>query len=226
MSDIRLHYIERGNGDPLILLHGNGENSSYFARQIRYFSRTRKVIAVDTRGHGKSPRGTAPFTIRQFVEDLNEFMEEKRIEKADILGFSDGGNIALLFAIRFPQKVHKLILNGANLYPTGMKVWVVLPIWAGYGIASLLAPYSRKVTVQKELLGLMVKDPYIPLSDLKKLNIPTLVIAGDHDMIRHRHSRLIAKMLPRARFICLEGDHFIARKNPEEFNKVVERFLK
>lgn len=226
MSDIRLHYIERGNGDPLILLHGNGENSNYFANQIRYFSRSRRVIAIDTRGHGKSPRGTAPFTIRQFVEDLNGFMDEQGIKKADILGFSDGGNIALLFAIRFPQKIRRLILNGANLYPSGMKVWVVLPIWAGYGIASLLAPYSRRVTVQKELLGLMVKDPYIPLSDLKKLKIPTLVIAGEHDMIRHRHSCLIAKMIPQARFICLRGDHFVARKNPEEFNKVVERFLK
>src|SRR5699024_3144062 len=77
MSDIQLYSIERGTGEPLILLHGNGEESRYFARQIRHFAKTRKVIAIDTRGHGQSPRGNAPFTIRQFAEDLHDFMEEK-----------------------------------------------------------------------------------------------------------------------------------------------------
>lgn len=225
MSEIRLHYIEKGNGMPLILLHGNGENSSYFSNQISRFSKTRKVIAIDTRGHGKSPRGTAPFTIRQFAEDLNDFMNEKGIEKADILGFSDGGNIALLFALRYPEKIRRLILNGANLYPSGMKTWIVIPIWAAYGITSLFARYSKKIKAQKELLRLMIKDPYIPPSDLRTLRIPTLVIAGNRDMIRHRHSCFIAKMIPGARFICLKGDHCVARKKPKEFNKVVERFL-
>src|SRR5699024_9730340 len=144
MSDIQLYSIERGTGEPLILLHGNGEESRYFARQIRHFAKTRKVIAIDTRGHGQSPRGNAPFTIRQFAEDLHDFMEEKGIERADILGFSDGGNTALVFALQYPQKVRKLILNGANLYPSGMKTLIVLPIWAGYGAASLLAPVSQK----------------------------------------------------------------------------------
>ena len=161
MSDIQFYSIERGTGEPLILLHGNGEESRYFARQIRHFAKTRKVIAIDTRGHGQSPRGNAPFTIRQFAEDLHDFMEEKGIERADILGFSDGGNTALAFALQYPQKVRRLILNGANLYPSGMKPSIVLPIWAGYGAASLLAPVSQKAKKQKELLGLMVKDPYI-----------------------------------------------------------------
>ena len=104
MSDIQLYSIERGTGEPLILLHGNGEESRYFARQIRHFAKTRKVIAIDTRGHGQSLRGNAPFTIRQFAEDLHDFMEEKGIERADILGFSDGGNTALVFALQYPQK--------------------------------------------------------------------------------------------------------------------------
>lgn len=225
MSDIQLYSIERGTGEPLILLHGNGEESRYFARQIRHFAKTRKVIAIDTRGHGQSPRGNAPFTIRQFVEDLYDFMEEKGIERADILGFSDGGNTALVFALQYPQKVRKLILNGANLYPSGMKTLIVLPIWAGYGAASLLAPVSQKAKKQKELLGLMVKDPYIRPEDLSRISSKTLVLVGKNDMIRHRHSLLIAKSIPGAKFVCLKGDHFIAAKNPETFNRAVERFL-
>ena len=74
---IHLYYTEKGQGKPLILLHGNGEDGSYFESQMDYFSKTRRVITVDTRGHGRSPRGTAPFTIRQFAEDLRGFMEEK-----------------------------------------------------------------------------------------------------------------------------------------------------
>ena len=70
MSDIRLHWTERGQGAPLILLHGNGEDGGYFENQLAHFSKNRRVIAPDTRGHGQSPRGGAPFTIRQFAEDL------------------------------------------------------------------------------------------------------------------------------------------------------------
>ena len=79
MSDIQLHYIEQGQGQPLILLHGNGEDTTYFEHQISYFSKNYRVIAIDTRGHGKSSRGEKPFTIKQFAEDLHDFMNEKGI---------------------------------------------------------------------------------------------------------------------------------------------------
>jgi len=103
--DVRLHCVERGSGEPLVLLHGNGEDGSYFAAQVERFQRDYRVIAVDTRGHGGSPRGTAPFTLEQFASDLAAFMDERGIESAHILGFSDGANIALLFALRWPDRV-------------------------------------------------------------------------------------------------------------------------
>ena len=106
-----------------------------------------------------------------------------------------------------------------------MKTLIVLPIWAGYGAASLFAPISSKAKKQKELLGLMVKDPYIRPEDLSRISSKTLVLVGKNDMIRHRHSLLIAKSIPGAKFVCIRGDHFIAAKNPEAFNRVVERFL-
>ena len=103
---IKNYYIESGKGFPLILLHGNGENHEYFEHQIACFSKTRRVLAPDTRGHGRTPRGSAPFTIGQFAEDLKSFMEDQGIEQADILGFSDGGNIAaFLYQMRENQEI-------------------------------------------------------------------------------------------------------------------------
>lgn len=126
--DIKLYYTEEGSGTPLILLHGNGEDGSYFVHQIKYFKNRYRVIALDTRGHGQSPRGEKPFTIRQFAEDLHDFMDEKGIGKAHILGFSDGGNIALVFALKYPERVAHLVLNGANLDASGVKPSTQIPI--------------------------------------------------------------------------------------------------
>lgn len=223
--DIKLHYTEKGKGDPLILLHGNGEDGTYFVHQTAYFSKTRRVIAVDTRGHGKSPRGTAPFRIRQFAEDLCYFLDGLRIGQADILGFSDGGNIALAFAIRYPKRVRRLILNGANLNPGGVKPSVQIPIVVGYHIASLFAGRSEEAKKHAELLGLMVHDPDIGTAELEKVRARTLVIAGTKDMIRESHTRQIYRHLPDARLVILPGDHFIANKNPDGFNRAVEAFL-
>ncbi len=221
-----LYYKEKGRGRPLILLHGNGEDSSYFESQMDYFSQTRRVIAVDTRGHGRSPRGTAPFTIRQFAEDLREFMEEREIERADLLGFSDGGNIALIFALRYPERVDRLILNGANLWPRGVKPSVQIPIILRYYAASFLGHFSGKARANGELLRLMVKDPNIEQEELRNIQSPTLVIAGERDMIREEHTRLIAAEIPGAELRIIPGDHFIAAGNPEAFNREVDRFLR
>ena len=219
------HYTEQGSGEPLILLHGNGEDGSYFTHQLPYFSRRYRVLALDTRGHGLSPRGEGPFTIRRFSEDLLQFMDEQEIPSAHILGFSDGGNIALCFALAHPERVRSLILNGANLHASGVKRSVQLPIEIGYRIASLFARRSAGARRNAEMLGLMVNDPNIDPDELKKLTVPTLVIAGTKDMIREEHTRLMAEKLPNSRLILLPGDHFIANKNPEAFNRAVDRFL-
>ena len=225
MTDIQLHHIEQGQGKPLILLHGNGEDTSYFEHQIPYFSKDYRVIAMDTRGHGKSPRGKEPFTIIQFAEDLYDFMDEKGIEKAIILGFSDGGNIALTFALKYPQRVEKLILDGANLFPKGVKPLYQWPIEIGYCIAKLCSKNSEKAKKNAEMLGLMVNEPHIEPSALARLTMPVLVVAGTKDMIKDSHTRLIYSSLPNAQLSILEGDHFVANKNAGAFNRVVEEFL-
>lgn len=223
--DIKLHYREKGNGEPLILLHGNGESSAYFIHQLRYFSKWYRVIAVDTRGHGFSPRGMKPFSICQFAEDLRGFMDEQGIEQAHLLGFSDGGNIALTFALKYPERVKRLILNGANLYPEGVKASVQLPIVIGYRMALRLAGRSIRAREKAELLGLMVEEPNIKPEELSRLTLKTLVIAGTKDMIKEEHTRLIADSIPGAELVFIQGDHFIANKKFPEFNQCVMKFL-
>lgn len=225
MSDISLCYTKQGAGPPLLLLHGNGEDGSYFTHQTDYFSRRYTVYAVDTRGHGRSPRGTAPFTIAQFAEDLSEFMDEQGILRAPILGFSDGGNIALTFTLAHPGRVSRLILNGANLDPSGVKAHIQIPIILGYKLASLFAEKSPQAKAHAEMLGLMVNEPRIDPEALQKLRVRTLVIVGTKDMIKDEHTLLIARSLPRSRLEIIAGDHFIAAKNPGVFNRAVDEFL-
>ena len=277
---MKLYYRECGKGQPMILLHGNGEDSTYFENQIRFFSKKYRVIAIDTRGHGKSPRGTRPFTVEQFAKDLKGFLDEKRLRHIILLGFSDGGNVALTFSLRYPEYVDRLILNGANLNPLGVKAATQIPITVGYGfclackaasqfgrmlteIAAVpsgrkkkrktvkrkdtpgqiagAVPLQRQPSPERqsckkeqykgsleqktELLGLMVKGPWIEPEELKRLKMPVLVIAGTKDMIRNGHTRRIYYGIPDSRLRLIAGHHFIASEKSFEFNRAVAAIL-
>ena len=223
--DIEHYYIEKGQGEPLILLHGNGENCDYFKGQIDEFARYYHVYALDTRGHGKTPRGNAPFTIRQFADDLLGFMDAHSIDKAHLLGFSDGGNIAMVFAIKYPDRVNRLILNGANLDAKGVKRSTQIPIEIGYRIANMFAGKSPEAKHNAEMLGLMVNDPNVLPAELSAIKAKTLVIAGTNDMIKDAHTRLIAQSIQDSQLVLIKGNHFIANKCPEAFNRAVLEFL-
>lgn len=223
--DISLYYQEQGEGEALFLLHGNGEDGTYFANQISFFSDRYRVIAVDTRGHGKSPRGTAPFTMEQFAMDLHSLMEKLQIQRGIILGFSDGANIAMKFALKYPNQVKALILNSGNLNTKGVKRSIQIPIEIGYRFAKLFAGKSEEAKSHMEILGLMVNEPNIRPEELCAIQAPTLVIAGTKDMIKTAHTKLIADHIPNAKLCVIPGDHFIANKNPKDFNREVENFL-
>ena len=218
--DIKLNYEEKGSGDVLILLHGNGEDHSNFVAQIEYFSKQYRVIALDTRGHGLSPRGEKPFTISQFADDLYDFMKELGIARANILGFSDGGNIALIFALRHPEMVDRLILNGANLFNDGCKKAVNRWVENEYKLA-----LERGDADTASMMALMIFEPNLKTEDLKVLKMPVLVIAGTNDMILKNHTKLIAHSIANSTLVFIEGDHFIAYKNPVAFNTAVDSFL-
>ena len=223
--DIKHYYIEKGTGKDFILLHGNGENSDYFAGQIDEFAKRYHVYALDTRGHGKTPRGEAPFTIRQFADDLKDFMDEHEITKAHILGFSDGANTAMIFAMKYPEMVDRLILNGGNLDAKGVKRSVQIPIEIGYRFASKFADKSESAKKNAQMLSLMVNDPNIKPEQLSAIRAKTLVIAGTNDMILRKETCRIAENIKDSKLVFVKGNHFIANKKPEEFNLEVINFI-
>ncbi|SHJ79470.1 alpha/beta fold hydrolase [Hespellia stercorisuis] len=223
--NIHHFYIEKGQGEPLILLHGNRESSHYFVNQIEDFSRFFHVYAIDTRGHGRTPRGTQPFTIKQFADDLLRFMDEHQIAKANLLGFSDGANIAMVFAIDYPERVNLLVLNGANQSTHGVKRMIQVLIEIGYKIAKRFAGRSDVARRNAEMLELMVNELNVPVPALSGIKAKTLVIAGTNDLIKETHTRFIADHIPGSELIFIKGNHFIANKKSRAFNEAVLKFL-
>jgi len=221
--DIQLHYTKTGSGFPLLLLHGNGEDSSYFEHQIPVFSQQFTVYAIDTRGHGKSPMGSAPFTLSQFADDLLAFMDKHDLPQADILGFSDGGNIALIFALRYPERVRRLVLNAANLHPTGIKERYLAEMQRE---RETVDTSTAKGRYQAQLLDLMLLEPNLTSKELRALTCPTLVIAGRYDVIVENHTRLMALAIPGAKLAIIPGEHDCAYRNPAAFNEAVLTFFK
>ena len=210
---------------PLILLHGNSGSLEYFENQIKHFSVSYRVIAVDTRGHGKSKRGIMPFTMQQFACDLGDFMDSLDIQSAIILGFSDGANIAMKFALQYPDKVKALILNSGNLNREGLKGYFRVPVEFAYKTVNAFAAKSKKNRLNAELMNLILNEPNIDPIELNKINVPTLVISGNRDIIKKSHTNVIADNIPNAKLSIIKGSHSVAKEHPDEFNKEVGNFL-
>ncbi|MBQ8585632.1 MAG: alpha/beta fold hydrolase [Butyricicoccus sp.] len=219
---------EWGEGDPLVLLHGNGEDSLYFAKQFDLFARYFRVIAIDSRGHGGSTHGEEGLSIGLMAEDVLAVLDVLGIERAHLLGFSDGGNIALSFALRWPERTDKLVLNGANIRMfEGVMPWVSLPLYPICGALRVLGKFDPEAVKKREVLELMVHDHGVSFDDLGWIEAETLVITGEHDLIRTEETDRIAAALPRVQRVTIAGaDHFCAAKAPHRFNLAVLKFLR
>lgn len=222
--DIKLNYYEAGSGTTIIFLHGNGEDYSYFENQLIFFSENYHVLAIDTRGQGGSKRGEMPFAISQFADDLCDFMDSKKIDKAIVVGFSDGANIAMEFALRYQDRLQALVLNGANLSFKGIKAIYRIPMLLSYKLARKLEGNKDRAN-KVELLRIMVEEPNLKREDLATIRVPTLVIAGTKDMIKRSETEAIAAGISGSELCFIRGDHFIAKKCHLEFNEVVSSFL-
>lgn len=223
--DIELNFEEKGAGEALIMLHGNGEDHSVFRKEIDYFSKKYRVFAIDTRGHGESPLGDEPFSLYQFADDLRDFMDEHEIKKANIIGFSDGGNIGLIFASKYPERVIKLVANGANTKPSGMKFTVHASVALSYVLYSILAGISQKYALKKMLMYIMLHEPDISNEELEAITAPTLVLVGTEDIIRESESKHIQKCIPNCEICFVLGGHYIVKTNVKDYIFAVEKFL-
>ena len=218
--DIKLYYEDKGKGIPIVMLHGNNGSSIYFKHQIDYFSKKYRVITVDTRGHGKSKRGTLPFTMDQFVLDLDNLLNELNIKEFILLGFSDGANIAMKYALKYQEKIKALILCGGNIYRKGLKLSFRLPVELGYIFTKLLN-MKRK----NEFLYLMMYEPNIRNEELNQIKVPTLVIAGTKDIVKEFHTKEIANNITNSKLLIIDGNHYILSNKHEILNKEIDKFL-
>ena len=214
-------------GVTLVFLHGNGEDMHIFDPQIAYFSNDYKVVAIDTRGHGQSTRGTEKFDFHTFALDLFAVLDALHIDKAHIIGFSDGAITALYAATIQPDRLLSMVLLGANYNPRGLK-WIpylyIRLVYVWLSVASLFAKPKRK---QREIWGLMVHQPNLTLEEIGRICLPALVVTGQKDMVRQRQSDEISRAIVGAqRLVISGGDHFWLFSQPELLYRSIVDFLR
>jgi pimeloyl-ACP methyl ester carboxylesterase len=229
-NDAALYYevhpsVEEG-APLLICLHGNGEDMHIFDEHIAPLLPYYTVITPDSRAQGKSSAGERPLSYELFAEDLFTLINKLQIGNFLLLGFSDGGNTALEFALRHQERVCAMILVGANLSPEGLTATTrrgLQLLALGNGLRDLMSRGKRK---DRDLVRLMLEHPHIEPQQLEKVSIPTLVISGERDVIKNEHSELIAASLPNARRVVIPGaGHFVMKDAPDEFSRIVLEFL-
>jgi len=229
LNGIKLYFETYGKGLPLLALHGNGQDISALGNQIQFFAGQYRVIAPDSRGHGKSEMGAGRLTYEQMADDENALLEKLDLKQVYVLGWSDGGIVGMLLAIRHPDKVAKLAIMGANLEPAGAYDWAQAWVSQQEKITdAMIAKHdtSQPWAVQKKHLDLLGSQPHIPIQELKRIAVPTLVMAGDKDVIRDEHTLQIFHALPKAQLCIFPGaTHMIPRQDPELFNQTVGKFF-
>lgn len=213
VNDIDIYYEVYGEGKPIILLHGNSETHEIFDRLIERLKNNYKVYAIDSRCHGKSEK-TEEISYDLMSVDMIEFIKKLKIDKPIVYGFSDGGIIGLLVAIKQPKLLSKLIISGANLNPNGMSKSMLIISKIGYFIT------------RNKLFKMMIKEPNISSKDLEKIEIPTYVLAGEKDVIMEEHTRLIAENIKNSKLeIIPKENHSSYVVHSEKIYDIIKKYI-
>ncbi len=228
MRGLNMYYETYGAGAPLLIIHGNGGSIKDFSKQIPYFSKNYKVILADSRAQGKSTDTGDSLNYELMADDLNALLDHLHLDSCFVIGWSDGGINGLLLAIRHPEKVKKLAVTGANLWPDSTAVEPGLYHWLGSMVDSLkLVEKTPELKNQYKLLEMMTREPNISLEQLHTIKCPTLVIGGDHDALLPRHTLLIAENIPRSYlWIIPKSGHATPINHSKQFNETINDFFK
>jgi pimeloyl-ACP methyl ester carboxylesterase len=227
VAGTRLYCEQYGQGPPLLLLHGNGQSIQAFSQQIGSLAQHFRVIAVDTRAQGKSQDATTgPLSYRLFAEDMRQLLDSLHLRHVALLGWSDGGNTALELALRYPAYVSRLVVMGANLFPTDQALDPALLTILRQQLPLLQAQADPAARTQARLYQLLLTEPQLTFAELARLQVPVLVLAGEHDLVLDAHTRAIAAHLPHATcFIFPGSSHNAPWEIPTAFNQRVIDFL-
>jgi pimeloyl-ACP methyl ester carboxylesterase len=207
-------------------MHGNGGSIADFRHQIPFFETKYRVILADSRAQGKSKDPSDSLSYDMMSDDINALLDSLHIDSCNVIGWSDGGINALLLAVRHPDKVRKLAVTGANLWPDTTSVD---PLVYRYmtGLYDSLRSNARTPDLKNQLkvFRLLALTP-LTVGQLQRIKCPALIIGGDHDVILPRHTLLIAGAIDNSYLWILPGaGHSIPVDHSEEFNTVVNDFF-
>ena len=218
-----------GKGEPLLMIHGNGGSIADFRMNISYFSKKYKVIVADNRSQGKTKDEADSLSYEMMADDIAALLDTIHIDSANVIGWSDGGMDGLLLAMRHPGKVKKLAITGANLWP-GTTAVAESSVEGDKKRLAELKNIANKTPAEKneyKLIRMMQEQPNISLKSLSAVQCPTLVIAGDHDLIKPEHTLLIYQNIPKACLWIVPGSsHSTLQDQRDAFNKTVDDFFK
>lgn len=242
VNGLRMYYEDHGprdaKGPPLLLLHGGCSTiETSFGAALPLLTRSRRVVAVEQQGHGRTADVDRPFGFEQSADDTAALMDYLKIEKADLFGYSNGGTIALQLTLRHPRRVRKLVLASSIFKKEG------LPSWAWDGIrksTSVLAmpaelrdaylkvsPHPEKLqSFHEKCRERMLSFRDMKEADLRSIRAPALVMVGDHGDVSVTHAEETRRLLPGSRLAVLPGtDHMEMPKRGEWQASMIELFL-
>ena len=232
-----IHYAAYGAGQPVLLLHGGlADKLSWFSQIPWLVESGRRVVLIDTRGHGNSSHGETDLSYEIFAEDALKVLDKLKIKRTDIVGWSDGGIIALLLGLDAPERVGRIVAISANFHPSGLindlpataddryqNLRNDLMTW----LRSFLSPQNENYpNLQKELNHLWQTAPLLTQSDLHAITAPTLVITGENDVIQLSHSGDLAQMLRYGKIEIISGaGHAAPVTHAQQVNELIASFL-
>lgn len=231
VNNVHLYFETYGEGQPLLLIHGNKTGISGWKPQIEFFAKYFKVIALDCRGRGKSELGNDTLSYMQMAKDVSQFIDLLNLDSVVIVGKSDGGIIGLLLGINFPANIKSIISFGANISPDTNALFpqVVKEIHNERINAEnmiLKGDKSDNWEIVRQRNRLMEFQPQISLSDLHKIETPILLMSCDRDVIKESHTFLIYQNIKKCNLSIFPGEvHSVTRKNPDLFNNTILNFL-
>ena len=179
VNNIELYYEKYGIGTPIILIHGNQESHEIFDKLIEKLKDNYQVYAIDSRCHGKS-EDSKTISYNLMCDDIIQFIKKLNIERPILYGFSDGGIIGLLIAIKEPNLLSNLIISGANITPNAFTKLDTM-------LTKLYYLFTRS-----KYIKMMLDEPNIPIEDLQKITIPVHVLVGEKDVVKLEHTKLIS----------------------------------
>jgi pimeloyl-ACP methyl ester carboxylesterase len=226
VNGIRLYYEIYGSGEPLLLIHHNNGSIASFDKQIPELSKKYMVIAVDSRGQGNSSADNTKLTYELFADDVSKLLDYLHIKSTNILGWSDGGTITLLLAIKRPDKVKKIAAMAAVLYNDSTSILSEINVLIRKQIFEMEQKGVDSNDIDYRLKKLLLTEPNINPDSIKQISVPVLIMAGENDIVKQEHTKLIAEKIPKGTLkIFKNTGHEAPRDIPTEFNKTVLGFF-